>query len=75
MILECSNCPRDIEGEFNEANPPGRCVCRGFRYWKAVKERRPRTPGFVRVLSDKGWQELKGPHFQVDPNGWKMHRP
>lgn len=64
MILECANCTRDIEGDFNEDNPPGRCSCRRFRYWKVVKTKRVRSPGFVRVLTDKGWQDLHPPHYR-----------
>lgn len=68
-LLECPNClhPRDWRRESEPS--PGFCpMCRSKRPWNVVKERSP--PGYVRVMSIHGSQELKGPYWQEDPNAW-----
>lgn len=69
MILRCPRCLSLREGTFDMKNPPGVCTCGARAHWR-VLAKRP-EPGFVRVISDKGSQELRGPHFVEHPNGWK----
>lgn len=65
MILECPRCWRQKEGNFSEKNPPGECVCKTFQPWRVVKQRRPLFPqGHVRLLTDKGWQNLHAPYYR-----------
>lgn len=70
MILCCPRCQHIRHWERSrEPDGPGRCSCGAWAPWRVLKKMP--EPGFVRVLSDKGWQELKGPHYQEDPNGWR----
>lgn len=72
MILQCPRCSiiKDWDRD-NSPSGPGVCACKSFQYWKVLKEYPKSAKGFVKVLSDKGWQELKGPDWKEDPNGWK----
>ncbi len=65
MILECPFCLATREGEFSEACPPGACSCGTFQPWRVVKQRR--APGFVRLLTSQGWQELRPPYWRERP--------
>jgi hypothetical protein len=76
MILQCPRC-NHIREWNNELVPqgPGNCSCGAWASWKVLKEM-PKIfkgggKGFVRVISDKGWQELHGTDWQEEPNGWK----
>ncbi len=63
MILQCPRCLNVITWE-RETNPkgPGTCSCKTFQDWKVLKEYPEK--GFVRLLTDKGWQELKPPYYK-----------
>lgn len=73
MLLECPRCLHVKEGDFGEHNPPGTCPCGSYQYWRVIKARRP--AGFVRVLSDKGWQDLHPPDYREKPDAWKNNPP
>jgi len=68
-LLECPRCLLTIDW-YRETTPaPGHCPkCHTNRFWNVVTQRR--APGFVRVMSHLGTQELKGPHFIEDPKAW-----
>jgi len=69
ILLECPKCWFILEGDFGEDNPPGECPCHARAPWRVVKARR--APGFVIVHSHLGSQQLHGPGFRENPNGWK----
>jgi hypothetical protein len=71
MILRCPRCWLEIEWTRAEKpQGPGYCVCGTSALWRVV-QKRAENKGHVIVMGHKGWQELKGPHFQDDPNGWR----
>lgn len=73
MILQCPFCRRVRMWErASEEDGPGKCACGRNRSWNVLpKIPAPQAPGFVRVYSDKGSQELHGPNWQENPNAWK----
>jgi hypothetical protein len=51
---------------------PGPCLrCHTRRPWNVLKERPKRGEGHVIVYSHEGSQQLKGPSYREDPNGWR----
>lgn len=71
IILQCPRCRKVIHWDRGEKpEGPGSCTCGAWAPWKALKEEPDSNSGYVIVISDKGRQELHGPHFQEDPNGW-----
>ena len=71
ILLQCANCSNIREWNRDSGNPPGSCYCRSKRPWNFIKERPKKTRGYVRVISHLGTQELKGPSYLEDPDGWK----
>lgn len=73
MLLECPRCSRRkiwLRSESPEG--PGTCPCGAWAPWHVILKKTPIFPGgFVKVVSGKGWQYLKGPHWREDPDGWK----
>lgn len=65
MLLECPRCLHSREWT-REVQPdgPGECFCGTFQDWRVLKK--PREPGHVRLLTDKGWVDLKPPFYR-DP--------
>lgn len=69
MNLLCPRCNHITQWD-RETKPegPGTCLCGTFQHWKVISdeevERRKNTKGFVRLLTDKGWQELKPPYYR-----------
>jgi hypothetical protein len=70
VILQCPHCGRVKYWlrEFDEK--PGYCKCKSRQYWKVLKEEPKYQKGHVIVYSDKGKQQLHGPHFQEHPDAW-----
>jgi len=70
MILQCPRCGTvRTWSKRTERKGPGACLCGAHAPWKVLKEMS--KPGHVIVKSHLGEQELHGPDFRVDPNGWK----
>ncbi len=70
--FECVTClrGRTVYGD----DPPGACAChtRHPYPWRVLAEPKPRTPGHVIVMGDKGWQDISRT-FREDPDGWKPY--
>lgn len=70
VILQCPRCYRVKHWNRKNEKQPGHCMCGSFQFWNVLKEEPKKVKGYVKVMSDKGYQYLKGPHFQEDPNKW-----
>jgi hypothetical protein len=72
MILECPRC-RIIINWDRDAKPegPGDCKCGAYAPYNVLKKMPDRSKGFVRIISSKGTQKLKGPNYTVDEKAWK----
>lgn len=74
MRLQCPRCGFEKTWERERApDGPGDCACGAWAPWKVVLKDEPNVPGFVRVVSDKGWQELAAPLFRERKDGWKKN--
>jgi hypothetical protein len=72
MILECPRCRNIITWEREtQPNGPGKCECGAWAPWRFRKEMPKLEEGHVILITSKGRQELFGPRFQENPNGWK----
>jgi len=72
IILQCPRCKRIKRWARKHGDGgPGYCACKSFQFWNVLKEEPKRIiGGYVKVMSDKGYQYLHGPSFIEDPNGW-----
>jgi len=77
FILQCPKCKKiktwlRRDNDITYYGPPGKCLCGCRKPWNVLKEdpRLKQTKGFVKVISDKGYQYLHGPNFQENPKGW-----
>jgi hypothetical protein len=79
--LQCNYCAHCYEWD-STALPQGRgyCACKRAQYLRSInknqyftvlKEKPNYIKGFVRVYSNDGYQDLKGPCYQEQPCGWK----
>jgi len=70
VILECPRCWIRRSWRREDApQGPGTCSCGSYQLWRVLPDNAPPRPqGFVRVLTEHGWQELHGPH-------WRETRP
>ena len=70
MILQCPRCLNIRKWERSPGSiAPGKCICGSFQPWRVLKTMPPK--GHVIVYSSAGWQELHGPHWIENPNGWR----
>lgn len=69
LKLKCPNCANIRTWDKDLDKSPGRCYCKTRQYWKVLsKEEVKNLPklnskGFVRLLKDNGYHNLKGPSY------------
>lgn len=69
----CLGCRRRAETGCGEVLEPCACGRRGFKAWETRLDGPwpDPPPGYVRVVSSEGWQELRGPAWREDPSAWR----